>query len=127
MGIKREKYAGKSIDINDLEKNLDRVLSESKGVPIAVLKDGNPLYYCVPADRYAAMLEAVEVSKMEGGSARIHQLGLELFGNEEKYKSWMRKPAIALEDKSPESMMVTKEGMQRVSDLLGQIDHGFIF
>ncbi len=127
MSIKQDKYAGKSIDINDVEQNLERALNDSKGAPIAVLKDGSPLYYCVPADTYAAMLEAIEVSEMEKLSARVHQLGLDVFGNEETFKSWMKKPAIALEGKSPELMMETKEGIQRVSDLLGKIDHGFIF
>jgi PHD/YefM family antitoxin component YafN of YafNO toxin-antitoxin module len=126
MSTKREKYVEISIDINEVEKNIDRVLCESKGAPIAVLKGGSPLYYCVPADTYAAMLEAVEASEMEKMSVKIHQLGLEVFGNEEKFKSWMKKPAIALEGKSPESMMVTKEGIQRVSDLLGQIGHGVV-
>lgn len=97
------------------------MLSESKGVPITVLKDGSSLYYCVPVDTYAAMVEAVEVYETEEMSVIIHQLGLEIFGNEEKFKSWMKKPAIALEGESPESMMVTKEGVQRVSDLLGKI------
>lgn len=127
MSTKREKYAEKSIDINDVEKNLDRVLSESKDAPVAIMKGGNPVFYCVPADTYAAILDAVEASEMEEMRVRTHQLGLEVFGNEEKFKSWMKKPAIALEGKSPESMMVTKEGIRRVSDLLGQIDHGFIF
>ncbi|MGB3385861.1 MAG: MbcA/ParS/Xre antitoxin family protein [Marinomonas sp.] len=127
MSTKREKYAEISIDINEFEKNLDQVLSESKGAPVTILKDGSALYYCIPADTYTAMLEAVEVSEVEEMSIIIHQLGLEVFGNEEKFKSWMKKPAIALEGESPESIMVTKEGIQRVSDLLGQINHGFIF
>ncbi|MCZ2722363.1 MbcA/ParS/Xre antitoxin family protein [Marinomonas sp. 15G1-11] len=127
MGTEQDKCIEKSIDVNDVEQNLERVLKESKGAPIAVLKDCSPLYYCVPADTYAAMLEAIEVSEMEKLRARIHQLGLEVFGDEETFKSWMKKPAIALEGKSPELMMATKEGIQQVSDLLGKIDHGFIF
>ncbi|MGO3345957.1 MAG: antitoxin Xre/MbcA/ParS toxin-binding domain-containing protein [Marinomonas sp.] len=127
MSTRREKHVTKSIDINDVEKNIDRVLSESKGAPIAVLKAGSPLYYCIPADTYAVMLEAVEASEVDEMGVRIHQLGLDVFGNEAKFKSWMKKPAIALEGESPESIMVTKEGIQRVSDLLGKIDHGFIF
>lgn len=124
MAIRQDKYAEKNIDINDVEKNLRRVLNESKGAPIAILKDCSPLYYCVPADAYAAMLEEIEKGKL---SVKMLHLGLKVFGSEEKFKSWMKKPAIALEGKSPESIMETKEGIQRVGDLLGQIDHGFIF
>lgn len=35
---------------HDIERNLDLVISESKGSPVAVLKNGDPLFYCVPAD-----------------------------------------------------------------------------
>jgi antitoxin StbD len=127
MSTKQKIHTEKCIDIDDIERNLDLVMSESKGAAVAVLKDGSPLYYCVPADTYAAMLEAVEASEMEKMSVKIHQFGLEVFGNEEKFNLWMKKPAMALEGKSPESMMVTKEGIQRISDLLGQIDQGFVF
>jgi antitoxin StbD len=126
MSTKRERYAEKRIDINDLEKNLDRVLIESKNAPVAVFKDGTLVFYCVTADTYAAILEAVEVSEMRALNERVHQLGLELFGDEDKWTSWMRKPALALNRQSPESVMATKEGMQRVSDFLGKIVHGVI-
>ena len=126
MTIKQDKYAGKSIDINDVEQNLNRVLNESKGAPIAVLKDGSPLYYCVPADTYAAMLEAIEAIETEKMSVEIHLLGLEVFGNEEKFKSWMKKPALALGGETPEAIMITDEGINKVSDLLGRINHGLI-
>ena len=54
-------------------------MSESKGAPVAVLKNGDPLFYCVPADTYAAILELVEASEMRELNERVHQLGLELF------------------------------------------------
>ncbi|MBU2022260.1 MAG: DUF2384 domain-containing protein [Gammaproteobacteria bacterium] len=126
MRTKREKYAEKSIDINDVEKNIVRVLSESKGSTVAIMKDGNPVFYCVPADTYAAFLQVIEASEMGELNERVHQLGLELFGDEEKWKLWIKAPALALGGKSPESIMVTKEGMKRVSDLLGQITHGVV-
>ncbi|GAA0834193.1 hypothetical protein GCM10009112_23910 [Marinomonas arenicola] len=68
---KRENYAEKSIDINDVEKNLDRVLNESKDASIAIVKDGTPVFYCVPADTYAVMLETIEASEMEELSAEF--------------------------------------------------------
>ena len=126
MTIKQDKYAGKSIDINDFEQNLERVLNESKGAPIAVLKDGSPLYYCVPADTYAGMLEAIEAVETEKMSVEIRLLGLEVFGNEERFKSWMKKPALALGGETPEAIMITDEGINKVSDLLGRINHGLI-
>jgi antitoxin StbD len=126
MDTERKFYAEKSIDIHDIERNLDLVMSESKGAPVAVMKDGNPVFYCVPADTYAAILEAVEASEMRALNEKVHQLGLELFGDEDKWKSWIKTPALALGGKSPESIMVTKEGINRVRDLLGQISHGVV-
>lgn len=126
MSTKREKCAEKRININDLEKNLDQVLIESKDASVAVFKDGTPVFYCVPADTYAAVLEAVEASEMRALNERVHQLGLKLFSDEDRWTSWMKKPVLALNGQSPESVMVTKEGMQRVNDLLGKIIHGVI-
>ena len=126
MSTKRKNHAEKCIDIHDIESSLDLVMNESKESPVAVMKDGDPVFYCVPADTYAAILEVVEASEMRELSVRVHQLGLELFGDEERWTSWMQKPALALNGQSPESVMVTKEGMQRVSDLLGKIVHGVI-
>lgn len=126
MSTKRKIHAEKYIDIHDIERNLDLVMNESKGAPVAVLKNGDPVFYCVPANTYTAILEAVEASEMRALNERVHQLGLELFGDEGKWKSWIKTPALALSGKSPESMMVTKEGINRVRDLLGQISHGVV-
>ncbi|MCW8354601.1 MbcA/ParS/Xre antitoxin family protein [Marinomonas pontica] len=126
MSTKRKNYDEKCIDIYDIESSLDRLMSDSKGSPVAVMKDGNPVFYCVPADTYAAILAAVEASEMIALNERAHQLGLEVFGGEDKWKSWIKASALALGGKSPESIMVTKEGINRVRDLLGQISHGVV-
>lgn len=126
MSTKRKKYAEKCIDIHDIESSLDLVMNESKGSPVAVMKDGNPVFYCVPADTYAAILEALEASEIRELNVRVHRLGLELLGDEDKWKSWIKAPALALDGKSPESIMVTKEGINTVRDLLGQISHGVV-
>ncbi|MGO2355721.1 MAG: antitoxin Xre/MbcA/ParS toxin-binding domain-containing protein [Marinomonas foliarum] len=126
MSTKRKIHTEKCIDIDDVKRNLDLVMSESKGAPVAVLKNGDPVFYCIPADTYTAILEAVEASEMRELNERVHQLGLELLGDEDKWKSWIKAPALALGGKSPESIMVTKEGINRVRDLLGQISHGVV-
>ncbi|WP_219704099.1 MbcA/ParS/Xre antitoxin family protein [Marinomonas lutimaris] len=126
MSTKRKNYSEKCIDIHDIENSLDLVMNESKGSPVAVMKDGNPVFYCVPADTYAAILELVDASEMRKLNESVHQLGLELFGDEDKWKSWIKTPVQALGGKLPESMMVTKEGINRVRDLLGQISHGVV-
>ncbi|MCZ2722373.1 DUF2384 domain-containing protein [Marinomonas sp. 15G1-11] len=126
MSTKQKNHTEKSIDINDIEKNLDLVMSESKDASVAVLKNGDSVFYCVPADTYAEILELVEASEMRELNEKVHQTGLGLFGDEDKWKSWIKAPALALDGKSPESIMFTNEGINRVSDLLGQISHGIV-
>ncbi|GGN39674.1 antitoxin Xre/MbcA/ParS toxin-binding domain-containing protein [Marinomonas arctica] len=101
MSTKRKNYAEKCIDIHDIESSLDLVMNESKGSPVAVMKDGNPVFYCVPADTYAAILEAVEASEMRELNERVYQLGLELLGDEDRWTLWMKKPSLALNGQSP--------------------------
>jgi uncharacterized protein (DUF2384 family) len=38
----------------------------------------------------------------------VYQIGVNLFGNEDKLMSWLKTPALALGGKSPESIMITK-------------------
>ena len=45
MSNKRKNHAEKCIDIHDIESSLDRVMNESKGSPVAVMKNGNPVSF----------------------------------------------------------------------------------
>lgn len=48
----------------------------------------------------------------------------ELFGSAEDAKAWLRRPAIALERKTPNSMLRSERGRQVVSNLLLQLKYG---
>ena len=63
MSTKRKNYAEKCIDIHDIESSLDRVMNDSKGSPVAVMKDGNPVFYCVPADNIIPAKAGIHCNK----------------------------------------------------------------
>jgi len=49
---------------------------------------------------------------------------VEVFGTREKALRWLKAPVRSLGDQSPLSVMDTQEGIQRVSDVLGRVEHG---
>lgn len=51
-------------------------------------------------------------------------MAIEVFGAREKALRWLRTPVQSLGDKTPISLLNTLEGLARVQDTLGQIEHG---
>lgn len=49
---------------------------------------------------------------------------VEVFGSREKALRWLKAPVRSLGDRSPLSLMDTEEGIGRVSDVLGRVEHG---
>jgi putative toxin-antitoxin system antitoxin component (TIGR02293 family) len=54
----------------------------------------------------------------------LNRMGIEVFGNAEKFYHWTKKKNIALGGISPESIMDSSFGITLVRDLLGRIAHG---
>ena len=50
--------------------------------------------------------------------------GIEVFGNKDKLFNWLKLPNIALGGMSPISLIGLPEGISKVRDLLGRIEHG---
>ncbi|MBV9158517.1 MAG: DUF2384 domain-containing protein [Acidobacteriaceae bacterium] len=48
----------------------------------------------------------------------------EVFGTADKAIRWLTCPVRALSDNTPLSLLDTEEGVTRVKDVLGQIEHG---
>ena len=46
--------------ISELKKNPMQLLRSGDGFPVAVLNRNEPVFYCVPADAYAALLDRLE-------------------------------------------------------------------
>jgi hypothetical protein len=49
---------------------------------------------------------------------------IEVFGSREKAIRWLRTPVRALGNQTPISMLGSHEGLTRVQDVLGQVEHG---
>ena len=49
---------------------------------------------------------------------------IEVFGTREKAMRWLRTPVRALGNQTPMSLLQTAEGLVRVQDTLGQVEHG---
>lgn len=49
---------------------------------------------------------------------------IEVFGTLERAMRWIQTPVRALGDRTPISLLQSQEGMGRVRDVLGQVEHG---
>jgi hypothetical protein len=49
---------------------------------------------------------------------------IEILGSREKAIRWLNAPARALGNRTPVSLLDSAEGVARVGDVLGQIEHG---
>jgi len=49
---------------------------------------------------------------------------MEVFGTREKALRWLRAPVRSLGDQTPISLLSSPEGLARVQDTLGQVEHG---
>jgi len=49
---------------------------------------------------------------------------IEVFGTREKALRWLKTPVRTLDDKTPLSLLGSPDGMMRVEDVLGRIEHG---
>ncbi len=48
----------------------------------------------------------------------------ETFGTQHRAIAWLKRPATPLQNRTPQSLIATKEGLRQVEQLLGKIDHG---
>ena len=49
---------------------------------------------------------------------------IEVFGSRENAMRWLRTPVRALGNRTPISLLNTPDGLARVQDVLGQVEHG---
>lgn len=56
--------------------------------------------------------------------ARLYSRGEEVFGQMEKFKSWMNNPVMALGNKKPKEFLDTSIGIELLMNELGRIEHG---
>ncbi|AVL70528.1 MULTISPECIES: type II toxin-antitoxin system Phd/YefM family antitoxin [Oligella] len=56
----RQIYANNSTSISELKKNPMAVMKQAEGFPVVVLNRNQPVFYCVPADAYEALMDKLE-------------------------------------------------------------------
>jgi putative toxin-antitoxin system antitoxin component (TIGR02293 family) len=58
--------------------------------------------------------------------AEVAARGSEVFGDRDKFLSWMKSPSPALGNRTPASLLSSRFGTEVVLDELGRIEHGVI-
>jgi len=58
--------------------------------------------------------------------AEIAARGAEVFGDRDRFVSWMSHPSRALAQKTPTSLLRSRFGVRMVLDELGRIEHGVV-
>ncbi len=56
--------------------------------------------------------------------ARVYELGLSVFNDQDKFYSWLQKPLSQFQGKTPYSFLDTNEGAELVENALLRIEHG---
>lgn len=56
--------------------------------------------------------------------AEIYAIGIEVFGEVDRFNSWLQHRSIPLGDKTPFSLLDTSFGIRMVRDEIGRIDYG---
>ena len=60
--------------ISELKANPMATFHSAKGEPIAILNRNQPVFYCVPADLYEAMMELIDDAELvEIVKSRMHE------------------------------------------------------
>jgi antitoxin StbD len=52
--------ADATISVSELKKNPMAAIESAEGFPIAVLNRNQPVFYCVPAEAYEALMDKLE-------------------------------------------------------------------
>ncbi len=58
--------------------------------------------------------------------ARVYARAHDYFGSYEQASAWLKKPALALADETPLSLLDTELGAEQVMSLLGQLEYGVL-
>jgi putative toxin-antitoxin system antitoxin component (TIGR02293 family) len=68
--------------------------------------------------------EALWSVKLVDPIVEVTARAMEVFGSREKALRWLKAPVRSLGDQPPLSLLDTEEGIERVKDVLGRVEHG---
>jgi putative toxin-antitoxin system antitoxin component (TIGR02293 family) len=131
---------GKNVLRGDIASRLDLIQLSSKGITKdALLRLAS--YLSMSIGQMADLLPVTErtiqrykrkqrfnrvVSEQVLQIAEVAARGSEVFGDRDKFLSWMRSPSPALGNRTPASLLRSRFGTEVVLDELGRIEHGVI-
>lgn len=101
-----------------------RLVSEGLGIPVKELVPKLPLAERT-LQRYALKdYLPVHVSEQIIQWAQLLAFGRSVFSTEAVFQDWMRQPNRALGENRPMDLLDTRQGVELLLQLLGQIEHG---
>lgn len=130
---------GKKYVSSRLESNFDFITAADKGVNSQVISNFRK-YFNLSLEVTSEMLNISEptiyrwlknnknldrnssIKIMEVTSLFLY--GIDVFGKKDKFFSWLNLPNIAIGGMVPNSLIGLPEGVSKVRDLLGRIEHG---
>ena len=68
--------------------------------------------------------EALWSVKLVNPIVEVTARAIEVFGSREKALRWLKAPVRSLGDQAPISLLDTQDGINRVKDVLGRVEHG---
>lgn len=73
-----------STSVSELKKNPMATVSDGDGFPVAILNRNQPAFYCVPAELYEQMPDAIDDEELgrlarERGQQPLHDVDLDAF------------------------------------------------
>ena len=82
-----------------------------------------PVNFAICKAYYAKVTEIQDMSERDRRQY-VNDRGIAVFGERKKFLMWLNIPNRALGNKPPDSFMQSISGMQRILDILVQIEHG---
>ena len=68
-----------SASVSELKKNPMATVSAGDGFPVAILNRNQPAFYCVPAELYEKMLDALVKLVAERSNQPLHDVDLDKY------------------------------------------------
>lgn len=124
---------------SNIKNPYDYITIATKGLSANVIKNFRD-YFNLPLDKIANMLSISEPSiyrwikadkKLEKNvSIKLFEIselflqGANIFGNKENFFQWLELPNTAIGGMKPGELLYVPEGISKLKDILGRIEHG---
>ena len=134
----REALGKKNID-KEIESSFDFILMATKGINAEIIKNFST-YFNLSRDTTASLLNVSSPTiyrwiksqkKLNRNlSAKLFEIadlflyGIEVFGSQENFFSWIELPNTALGGMKPIEIIELPEGVSKVKDIIGRIEYG---